>query len=410
MGSRSTRGWAVRRSCAATSSWRSPSDQLAGPRGHRDRAQRGASGSRSAHRPVHRSPPMGDRATRLHRRPEGVQREDPRGDPDGLAGRIPEPMTRVVAGRRLPGHDLVGLEDQLEQLTVREVAVETAHRHARRQTGRGAAREDDDRDAIARAQMVIDHGPRERGVRTVDQMEHRGHQNTRNRRPRWTSAAISSRVTGMTAWPSAFQLASVGTASFSTWNGTPSDLRFARNFAISSPSTRSSVSSSSRWTPAPSSTKVTSFSPAPPPRPIRIASFARWDTRGSVEMSTMTGGLAITESVERDEPVGGVDQVGQDDEAAVGHGVGVAQRDTPLLAAVGAHEQLGAALRQGANTRIVQRGDSVVDEVQIEIRATLERGARETDDRLEVRMIAPRGQQNPELLLREVHRGPSVAS
>src|SRR5262249_5853791 len=172
---------------------------------------------------------------------------------------------------------------------------------------------------------------------------------------------ISSRVTGITVCPSAFQVGSTGTASFSTWNGTPSVLRFARNFAMSSPSTSSSVSSSSRWTPAPTSTNVTWFSPATMPRPMRIASFGRWDARGSVEISTMTGGLAATGSVERDEPIGGVDQVRQDDEAAVGDGVRVAQRDAALLTAVGAHEELRAALGQRAHARIVEGGDPVVD-------------------------------------------------
>src|SRR5438067_2247526 len=111
--------------------------------------------------------------------------------------------------------------------------------------------------------------------------------------------------------------------------------------------------------------------------PSRIASFARWDARGSVEIRTMTGGLAVTESVERDEPIGGVDQIGQDDEAAVRHGVRVAQRDTPLLAAVGADEQLRAALRQRADARILERAHPVVDEVQIQISPVVERGARE---------------------------------
>src|SRR5206468_8149187 len=99
---------------------------------------------------------------------------------------------------------------------------------------------------------------------------------------------------------------------------------------------------------------------------------ARWEARGWVGRRTMTGGLGVTESVERDEPVGGVDQVGQDDEAAIGHGVRIAQRDAPLLTAVGAHEELRAALGQGADARIVERRDAVVDEVQVEIRAAVE--------------------------------------
>src|SRR5213594_4915895 len=294
--------------------WRSPSDHVAGHRGHRDCAERGSSRSRPVERALHRPAPLGDRSTGLHRRPQGVQREDPRGDPDGLARRVPEPMIPAAGGARLPAHDLVGREDQLDELAVREIAVEAADRDARRQARGDAARQDHDRDAVAVAQAAIEHGTCEPGIRALEQVEDRGHQNTRNRRPRWTRPAISSRVTGMTGCPSAFQVGSRGSASLSTWNGTPSALMFARNFAMSLPSTSSSVSSSSRWTPAPSKTKVTSFSPATTPRPIRIASFARWDARGSVEMRTMTGGVADTDSVERDEPVGGVDQVRQDDE------------------------------------------------------------------------------------------------
>src|SRR5215470_4556876 len=319
-------------------------------------------------------------------------------------------MTAACAGARLPGHDLVGLEDQLEQLRVGEVTVEAPDRHAGRQAGAGAARQHHDGDAVAFAQVAVEHGTSQGRVGSLHQVEHCGHQNTRKRQPRWTRPAISSWVTGITACPSVFQVGSTGTASFSTWNGTPSDLRFARNFAMSSPSTSSSVSSSSRCTPAPTSTKVTSFSPATTPRPMRIASFARCDARGSVEISTMTGGLAATGSVERDEPIGGVDQIRQDDEAAVRHGVRVAQRDAALLAAVGAHEELRAALGQGADARVVERGDPVVDEVQVEIRAAVERRARESHDRLEIGMLASGGEQHAELLLREIHRESSVAS
>src|SRR5262245_28532117 len=171
-------------------------------------------------------------------------------------------MTGTTVGARLPGHDLVGFEDQLEQLTVREIAVEAPDRHARRQAGRGAARQEHDGDAVAGAQAPVEHGAGQLRVGALEQVEHRRHPNTRKRRPRWTRPAISSRVTGMTACPSEFQVRSLGTASFSAWNGTPSALRFARNFAMSSPSTSSSVSSSSRCTPAPTRTKMTSFSPA----------------------------------------------------------------------------------------------------------------------------------------------------
>src|SRR5205807_2949947 len=117
----------------------------------------------------------------------------------------------------------------------------------------------------------------------------------------------------------------------------------SRNLAMSSPSTRSSVSASSRWTAGPRSTKVTSFSPATTPTPIRMASNARCDDRGSQAITTRTGcgsGTGVG-SVEGDEAIGAVDQVGQHHQAAVGDAVGVAQRHPTLLAAVRAHEQLG---------------------------------------------------------------------
>src|SRR3989475_11578153 len=319
-------------------------------------------------------------------------------------------MSVAVGARRLPGDDVVGFEDEIEQLGVGQIRVEAANLDIGWQVGRHAPRQDDHGDAVAGAHVLVDHRPRERRGRTLEQVEDGGHQNTRARRPRWTRPAISSRVTGITRCPSTFQAGSEGTAPTSTWKGTPSSRRFARNLAISSPSTSSSVFSSRRCTPGPSRTNVTSFSPATTPRPMRIASFARWDARGSVEISTMTGGLAATESVEGDEPIGGVDQIGQDDEAAVRHGVRVAQRDTPLLAAGGAHEQLRAALRQGADARIVERAHAIVDEVQIEVGPAIERRAREAHGRLEVRVLEPGGEQHTEFLLREIHRESSVAS
>ena len=62
-------------------------------------------------------------------------------------------------------------------------------------------------------------------------------------------------------------------------------------------------------------------SPATTPSAIRMASFARWETRGSSEIRTRTGCRAAT-LVEREEAVGGVDDVRQHDEAAVGGLVG----------------------------------------------------------------------------------------
>src|SRR5207237_8805436 len=134
-----------------------------------------------------------------------------------------------------------------------------------------------------------------------------------------------------------------GAPAGSTWKGTPGFLSAARNRAMSSPSTSPSVSASSRCAPGPASTNVAARSPATTPSPIRIASAARWDARGSVEMTTTTGSAAFTTSVEGDEAVGPGEHVGQHDEAAGGDAVELLQRDAAPLTAVGAGEELGAA-------------------------------------------------------------------
>src|SRR2546425_3536879 len=283
-------------------------------------------------------------------------------------------MSVAVGARRLPGDDVVRREDQIEKLGVGEIGAHATGPHGRRQLEGRAALEEDRRDLIAGADVLVDHRPREAGVWALEQMEHAGHQNTRTRRPRPTSPAISSRVTGTTRWCSAFQVGSVGTPPASMWKGTPSALRFARNRAMSSPSTSSSVSSARSSTAGPRSTKTTSFSPATIPRPMRIASFARCEARGSSEIRTTTGRLSATGSVERDESVRAVDEVRQHDQTAVRDDIGVAQRDAALLAAVGADEQLRAARRQRVNSRIVQRADAGVDEVEVQLDAAGERG------------------------------------
>src|SRR5256885_1216946 len=287
---------------------------------------------------------------------------------------------------------------------------EGAEGHRGREIGYRPAGKDDHGDLVAGAHVLIDHGARQRGLAAREQMDDGGHQKTRTRRPFRTRPAASSRLIRTTGWASAFQLASDGIASVSTWNGTPSALRFARNLEMSSPSMSSSVSSSSRCAPGPSSTKMTAFSPATMPRPMRIASFARCEARGSTEITTTTGELSTTESVERDETIGRVDQVGQHDQTAVGHAVRVAQGDPALLTAVGAHEQLRAALGQRADARVVERADPVVDEVQIELRAAVQRRLGQPHGGLEVFVLEPGGQEHTELLLREIHRKASVAS
>src|SRR3972149_4322219 len=126
--------------------------------------------------------------------------------------------------------------------------------------------------------------------------------------------------------------------------GTSRFLRDAVCRALSSPSTRSSVSSSSRWTAPFVRTMATSFSPATMPSAMRMASLARWDRRGSSEMVTRTEWSPAPRLIEGQEALGAVDDVGEHHEAAVGGALG--ERQPALLAAVGAYERLGPALGQ----------------------------------------------------------------
>src|SRR5882724_7260509 len=314
--------------------------------------------------------------------------------------------------RPLPGHDLIGLEHGFEEPLVRPLVGDAVHGDAGGQRRGGRAGQERDGDGVTGGEVALDGGPRERGVAALEDVERARHQNAMKRRAARTRSAICSRVTRTTSWPSAFHSGSAGTAEASTWNGMLSRLRLARNFATSSPSTRSSVSPSSRWTAGPASTNVTSFSPATMPMPIRMASKARPVACGSWVMRTRTGSSATTtRSVESDEALGRVDQIGEHHEAAVGHTVGVVERDTALLAAVRAHEELGAAIGQRAHARIVERAHAVVDQVEVEIGAAREGGLRQTEGGREIRrVLGTRGQQHPELFLRQIHRGRSVAS
>jgi len=57
------------------------------------------------------------------------------------------------------------------------------------------------------------------------------------------------------------------------------------------------------------------------------------------------------------------------------------------------------------------RTHAVVDQVEIEIGAARERGLRQTNRGVEIRrVLGAGGQQHPEFLLRQIHRGRSVAS
>ena len=116
-----------------------------------------------------------------------------------------------------------------------------------------------------------------------------------------------------------------GRRSASTWNGTPSRLRFVAELGdvVAVDEVVGVVVE-----------QVDGRRPAartsPRSRRRRCRARCAWPrspggtSRGSAEIRTRTGCSSATAgSVQRDEAVGAVDQVGQHDEAAVGHGVGV---------------------------------------------------------------------------------------
>src|SRR2546430_3246726 len=241
-------------------------------------------------------------------------------------------------------------EDLLEERVPREFVGHTLDPDARRQHRKRGAVQERDGDPVAGTERALDGGPDEVGIATLEEMEDRGHQKTMKLRAWRIRSAMSSRLTGTTGCLSAFQSDASGMAEASTWKGTPSWRRLARNLAMSSPSTSSSVSSSSRCTAPSVSTNVTWFSPATTPTPMRMASKARCDVRGSLAMSTRTG--QPDTSVQRDEAVGAVDDIGQHDETAVRHVGGILQRNAALLAAVRAGEELDPAGGQRAQPTI----------------------------------------------------------
>src|SRR5712692_3621382 len=314
----------------------------------------------------------------------------------------------------LPGDDVIGCEDQVQERGVVKVArAEPAHSDSARQAAGGCGVEEHHRDRGPRlAAVLLDHGPREGRRVVLEQMKEAGHQKTRKREAFGTSAAMSWAVMGMTGWPSGFQSGSTGSADCSMWNGIPSFWSEVRNLAMSSPSTSSSVSSSSRWTAGPVSTTVTAFSPATMPSAMRMASLARWDARGSSEMMISVGCPLVTRGpaalVQGDEAFRAVDQVGQHHEAAVGGLVG--ERQPTLLAAVGAHEQLEAAAGQGLQPRVLDGRHGVVDEVEVDVRAAIERRSREAERRFEVGVLRRGRHHETEFSFREVHSGVRVTS
>src|SRR5262249_29339106 len=235
----------------------------------------------------------------------------------------------------------------------------------------GAVEQDDGHRGAGLSRVGFDdRSGQGRGI-PLHQVQKGGHQKTMKREAPDTRTAMASVAMGTTGLPSVFHPGSEGSGVDWTWNGMPSFLSDARYFAMSSPSTRSSVSSSRRCVAGRVSTIRTSFSPATTPSAMRIASLARWDTRGSSEMTTRVGwrsatGCRVTSRgdatlgvdaalVQREKALGAVDEVGQHDEATIGRLLG--ERLTALLAPVGADEQLESALGQPLHARIFDRGD-----------------------------------------------------
>src|SRR4029434_7397360 len=234
-------------------SWWRYQNEVVRRRGHRHRADGGAPGHGSTHRAVHRPAQVCDRAGALRRRPEDLERGPPRGHSDEVARGVPGPLAAVA----LPGDHMIRREHEIEQPRVVEGVVEAQDGRARGQGRGGAAVHEHHGDLGARL-GARDHGAGERARVPSHEVEIPRHQNTRYRWALRASSATASAVTGTTAWPSTFQSASLGIGP-AMWNGTLSLRSAARNFAMSSPSTRSSVSSSSRWTAGPVSTTITSF-------------------------------------------------------------------------------------------------------------------------------------------------------
>src|SRR5262252_7450264 len=168
------------------------------------------------------------------------------------SGRSRRTDRRGAAGE-LPGDDAIALEDQIQQSRVAEAVVAESHdANAVRQLGTRRVVEEHDGDVeCGLPAVLLDDGGGEWVRVALEEMEELRHQNTMKREARESRAAIPATLTGMSRWPSAFQPASRGSADSSTWKGTSSLSSDARYFAISSPSTRSSVSSSRRWTAGP---------------------------------------------------------------------------------------------------------------------------------------------------------------
>src|SRR5262249_33354867 len=153
----------------------------------------------------------------------------------------------------------MGGEDQVEEIVIVEITRrEPADGDAAGQGGRRGPVEQHDEDAGALLSRVgLDDGCCERCRIGFEQVERGGHQNAMIRDAVVKSCAMPGASIGTIGWRSAFHPGSAGWDDASTWNGMPSFLSEARILRMSSPSTRSSVSSSSRWTAGPESTTTT---------------------------------------------------------------------------------------------------------------------------------------------------------
>src|SRR5215510_9134422 len=297
---------------------------------------------------------------------------------------------------------MIAREDEIQELGPVEIGPDLLDGQ-RRGRGRSSVEEHHSDVRAGLPAILLDHRRRQGGRIALEQVQIARHQKIMNRVACGTNAAISSVVTDTSGCPSAFHPGSPGRADVSTWKGMPSFRSAARYFAMSSPSTRSSVSSSSRWTAGPVSTMRTGFSPATTPSAMRMASFARCDTRGSSEMRTSTGWWSAMPSVERDEAIGAVDHVGQNDQPAVGRQVG--QGQAALLASVGADEEARPPAAERLDALVLDGRHAVVDQVEIHLVATVERRRGESQCRGEVGMIRRRGNHETELALRRFHSG-----
>src|SRR3989442_2196059 len=173
----------------------------------------------------------GGRAGPSHRRARAVGSEGtgltPPPTPDHQPHRSASAGTPRSPGL-LPGDDLVGGEDLLEELLVGDVVGDAVNTDARGQRRSGGAVEERHGDLVAGLDLAGDGRQRHRRVVSLEQVQDGGgHQKTMERRACPTSSRVWSRVATPPGWPAAFHARSFGDAGSSTLERNPTLLELA---------------------------------------------------------------------------------------------------------------------------------------------------------------------------------------